>query len=277
MFGGGLGGHEARPACALQLASVMRSSHPLHHRISIPNAGLPSRTLLCRTPQRCAPPRVPPSSSACCSRSHGCACAPPLLPPAAAAAQRQALPCSSLCMLQALLTTCRPPAPRCPQAFCELRSARVDRGVAPQRASYHLRSLGRFLGAGRSFTAELRPVALLLLALHSQQRWVGRRLAAGCVERGQLAAAGSLAVCVLSASCPAPRPPAGSPTTAWLPVWSSWRRWLWPPRCASGSPSSAAGVIWQRCRAWAMAAPGCKRMRSRRASLARRRCQRRCS
>lgn len=55
------------------------------------------------------------------------------------------------------------------QAYCELRSRRVGRG-ASQRACYHLCSLARFLEAGRAFTAELRPVALLVLVLHAEQR-----------------------------------------------------------------------------------------------------------
>jgi hypothetical protein len=55
------------------------------------------------------------------------------------------------------------------QAFRELRNSRVGRST-PQRVSYHLRSLARFLEAGKAFTAELRPVALLLLVLHAEQR-----------------------------------------------------------------------------------------------------------
>ena len=62
------------------------------------------------------------------------------------------------------------PAPAAPQAFRELRNSRVERGGAPQRITYHLRSLGRFMEAGKTYTAELRPVALLLLVLHAEQR-----------------------------------------------------------------------------------------------------------
>lgn len=68
-------------------------------------------------------------------------------------------------------TSCTSSVGRHPQAVVDLRSAPVQRGTAAQhRVSYHLRSLGRFLDASKTYTAELIPVALLLLVLHSEQR-----------------------------------------------------------------------------------------------------------
>lgn len=55
------------------------------------------------------------------------------------------------------------------QAFRELRSARVDRGGTAPRISYRLRSLARFLEAGRACADEITPMALLLLVLHAEQ------------------------------------------------------------------------------------------------------------
>lgn len=97
----------------------------------------------------------------------------------AAWAPSRALPAAALRSVRpvnrappSLLSPPPPPALPAAQAFRELRSGRVQctGGEWTQRASYQLRSLARFLEAGRAYTAELQPVALLLLVLHGEKR-----------------------------------------------------------------------------------------------------------
>ncbi|KAL4433728.1 hypothetical protein ABPG75_000169 [Micractinium tetrahymenae] len=78
------------------------------------------------------------------------------------------------------------------QAFRELHSGRVGRGAAPQRVSYHLRSLRRFMAAGKAYAEELTPTALLLLVLHSEQRLSDDRLITALEQLEALALASML-------------------------------------------------------------------------------------
>ncbi|KAL4433717.1 hypothetical protein ABPG75_000158 [Micractinium tetrahymenae] len=78
------------------------------------------------------------------------------------------------------------------QAFRELHSGRAGRGAASQRVSYHLRSLRRFMAAGKAYAEELIPTALLLLFLHSEQRLSDDRLLTALEQLEALALASNL-------------------------------------------------------------------------------------